>query len=391
VHLDPVGSEDTAASELTGLATEELIDREDEPAEQAREGLPARFRMRHSRHYVDELLGESPLRTVREIAVAEIESPLDDSADLGDLEGSIRRLGVLEPLLVGRGGAHYRVIAGMRRLRAARKVGLGTVPCLVHDVDDEKFEDMRQAAMQRSTESQPSTEPTAPASPMLAPAIPTPTTGEAVEGLEFVSALLPAMNAAGSDRLRWTVLTDLAGVELLRARTISASAETLSRSAPIERTAVRCATLFDDVMSAVATEARLRCVRVEMAVTNPDYQISLDASLCRSALIGLMQCLLAFAARSETVLTLRAQVTSVRPALIVECALQAGDVELSEEALKRFFDAEWREHPSGTRGAQVLAAVAKTAHVHGGRVEVRGRPLHGCAVTFVVPRPLSDI
>ena len=118
----------------------------------AREGLPARFRMRHTPHYVDELLGDAPPRTVREIPISEIESPSDDRAELDDLERSIRRLGVIEPLLVasrGRRGAFYRVIAGMRRLRAAQRVGLGTVPCLVHDVDEERLTDMRDAAMQR--------------------------------------------------------------------------------------------------------------------------------------------------------------------------------------------------------------------------------------------------
>ena len=64
-----------------------------------------------------------------------------------------------------------------------------------------------------------------------APAQPTPqsTIGEAALGLEFVAALLPAMNAAGNDRLRWGVLTDLAGVELSRTKAIAAAQEILTR------------------------------------------------------------------------------------------------------------------------------------------------------------------
>ena len=99
---------------------------EEPPAPKVREGLPARFRMRHTPHYVDELLGDAPPRTVREIPISEIESPIDDHAELADLEQSIRRLGIIEPLArSGRRGAIYRVIAGMRRLRAAQRVGLG--------------------------------------------------------------------------------------------------------------------------------------------------------------------------------------------------------------------------------------------------------------------------
>jgi ParB/RepB/Spo0J family partition protein len=73
-------------------------------------------------------------------------------AQLEDLEQSIRRLGVIEPLLVGRRGGCYRVIAGMRRLRAAHRIGLNTVPCLVHDADEERLADMRRAVIERTTE-----------------------------------------------------------------------------------------------------------------------------------------------------------------------------------------------------------------------------------------------
>ena len=178
--------------------------------------------MRHAPHYVDELLGDAPLRTVREIPLAEIESPTDDRAELDDLERSIRQLGVIEPLLVGRRGARYRVIAGMRRLRAATRAGLDTVPCLVHEVDEDRLTDLRDAAAQRITVApppgSPKSEASAAAADRAAPAeIAAPAAiGEAGLGLEFVSALLPAMNAAGTDRLRWGVLADLAGVEFSR-------------------------------------------------------------------------------------------------------------------------------------------------------------------------------
>ena len=127
-------------------------DRRGGAAAAVREGLPSRFRMRHTPHYVDELLGEAPLRTVREIPLSEIELPTEDRAQLEELERSIRRLGVIEPLLVGRRGACYRVIAGMRRLRAAHRIGLNTVPCLVHDADEERLADMRRAVIERTME-----------------------------------------------------------------------------------------------------------------------------------------------------------------------------------------------------------------------------------------------
>ncbi len=120
-----------------------------------REGLPKRFSMRHTRHYVDELLGDAPLRTVRELPISEIEAPVDEALNLEPLEESIREFGVIEPLLVARRDADYRVIAGMRRLRAARTVGLSTVPCLVQDVDDEGVQSLRMAVLDRVTATSP--------------------------------------------------------------------------------------------------------------------------------------------------------------------------------------------------------------------------------------------
>lgn len=56
---------------------------------------------------------------------------------LSELAASIRELGILQPLLVRkRGGDRVELIAGERRLRAARLAGLEQVPVLVVDTDD---------------------------------------------------------------------------------------------------------------------------------------------------------------------------------------------------------------------------------------------------------------
>jgi ParB/RepB/Spo0J family partition protein len=59
-----------------------------------------------------------------------------DPGDLTELIASIRDLGVLEPILVRQMGKQYQVIAGRRRLEAARSLGLPTIPASVLDVDD---------------------------------------------------------------------------------------------------------------------------------------------------------------------------------------------------------------------------------------------------------------
>jgi ParB family chromosome partitioning protein len=60
-----------------------------------------------------------------------------DEEALSQLADSIREVGVLQPVLVRPAGdGQYELIAGERRWRAARRVGLQTIPALVRDSDD---------------------------------------------------------------------------------------------------------------------------------------------------------------------------------------------------------------------------------------------------------------
>ena len=57
---------------------------------------------------------------------------------LEELRDSIAEHGVLQPLTVRSRGEAYELIAGERRLRAAKMAGLWEVPCIIMDVDMEK-------------------------------------------------------------------------------------------------------------------------------------------------------------------------------------------------------------------------------------------------------------
>lgn len=61
----------------------------------------------------------------------------DDQA-LDELAASIRQHGVIQPIIVRRAGGRFQVIAGERRLRAARRVGLGAIPAIVRSYSDEE-------------------------------------------------------------------------------------------------------------------------------------------------------------------------------------------------------------------------------------------------------------
>ena len=79
---------------------------------------------------------------LQEIDISEIRpnpyQPRDqfDEEALGALADSIRGVGVRQPGLVRPGGDGYELIAGERRWRASRRVGLQRIPALVRETDD---------------------------------------------------------------------------------------------------------------------------------------------------------------------------------------------------------------------------------------------------------------
>jgi ParB family chromosome partitioning protein len=60
---------------------------------------------------------------------------LFDEEALDSLAESIRRHGLLQPLVVRRVAGHYELIAGERRLRAAGRAGVEAVPVIVREAD----------------------------------------------------------------------------------------------------------------------------------------------------------------------------------------------------------------------------------------------------------------
>ena len=60
-----------------------------------------------------------------------------DPEKLAELAASIKRHGIVQPILVKQNGARYTIVAGERRYRAARAAGLMTVPVILTDVDED--------------------------------------------------------------------------------------------------------------------------------------------------------------------------------------------------------------------------------------------------------------
>jgi ParB family chromosome partitioning protein len=110
----------------------------------SKRGLPDYRKMRHDRHFVEELANHSVTNVGLMVEVASIETnreqPRSNLGDLSELTASIRARGVLEPLIVRRAshGRGYQLIAGERRLHAAVEAGLSEVPCIEVTANDQE-------------------------------------------------------------------------------------------------------------------------------------------------------------------------------------------------------------------------------------------------------------
>ncbi len=65
-----------------------------------------------------------------------------NDADLAELADSLREHGLVQPIVVRKRGDRYQLIAGQRRLAAARRLGWEKVPVRVLDVDDRQMSEI---------------------------------------------------------------------------------------------------------------------------------------------------------------------------------------------------------------------------------------------------------
>ena len=84
------------------------------------------------------LVGVATVKTERILDNSQQPRTRYDETKIAELQASIKEKGVLQPLLVREKNGHYEVIAGERRLKAARALGLEEVPVIVRNVSDEE-------------------------------------------------------------------------------------------------------------------------------------------------------------------------------------------------------------------------------------------------------------
>ncbi len=58
--------------------------------------------------------------------------------EIGELAGSIKQYGIIQPLIVTQKNGNYELIAGERRLRAAKSLSLRAVPVIIRQADEQE-------------------------------------------------------------------------------------------------------------------------------------------------------------------------------------------------------------------------------------------------------------
>lgn len=88
---------------------------------------------------------ESPAGSARAVPLDQIDpNPLQpraqfDQGRIAELAESIRSNGIIQPLIVRHHGTRFQLVAGERRLRAAKVAGLSEVPVVVQDFADDQL------------------------------------------------------------------------------------------------------------------------------------------------------------------------------------------------------------------------------------------------------------
>jgi ParB-like nuclease family protein len=381
-EINQAANETIASPETPYLDPDDFAD---VPRSRGREGLPKAFRMRHGSHYVEQLMGDAPIQSVRQIPIDQVVGP-EVKADVSELVASIREVGLLQPLLVtSREPSRFELLAGRHRLSAARQAGLSAVPCLLvntdHDADKLKAHTERKSTIEDK--------PTPP--PVVAPSIDSSATADVLRtafseistSMRFIDSLAPIARINDSG-LRATMLVNAISIEAHRATTLAAAASLLTRREPLRLEAIDGAAVLQAIRAEVRVEARMKGVTIDWTQSVALARTVADVEALSTGWSALVHALLSLADDGDR-LEIMLDAPRVRPALILQVKMHC---DSPAPAGDRFFDATWIDHPAGRSGAVMLAAALQSARLHGGRLSL-GTIDDGLSLTFVAPQPLD--
>jgi hypothetical protein len=342
------------------------------------------------------------------LAVEDIDGgAVGDTLGVRALTRSIAEHGLLQPLLVRRDGARYRVISGERRLVAARAAGLTKVPCVVRQVTADQAAALSSASHADAGDDAPSDQ-------MLVdpdPAVTTQLLARLAADLDLVERRSPGISSAGSldPRLLEALTEELAAIQSAAALLVVDNASMVQRVAVdlLRMQASRAAWLLrasvlvagqgtvevglsrpiGAVLTAVADmfapEARLR--GVDVRVNAPGWNESLpidDRVLVCGVTGGVIATLGLLDGVKGGVIGLSA---TRDPGRAISIQISQEAVGVPDAASSRFFDRGWVDRPGGWAAALGASVVKICAERHGGRASLMVRPVAGTSVELEFP------
>jgi len=316
--------------------------------------------MRADAHYVEQLDGAPSSPSVRLIDARTIEVRGEEPRPAPTFVDSIKRYGVLQPILVQTRGGRYRLIAGRKRLAAAIAAGLREVPCLVQRVDEEQAGLMAEATNLPAQEQVLSGRPAAP------------TVGPAERGAgateQLAQSLLALASSAnllsGGSPLTTAVAADLVRAEAARALLLLLASRVLRDEVPVSRLKVPVRTVIERAMQLTQPERRLRATEVLVLADSvrDGAAVRGDEELLASALAGLVMATVGLVGEKGGPTTLSASVKDGR----VTFAVVQESLSVPLSWVDRTFDAVW---PVATTAAGTLAlmqSARRIGELHGG-------------------------
>ncbi|HZI80995.1 MAG TPA: ParB N-terminal domain-containing protein [Vicinamibacterales bacterium] len=324
-----------------------------------REGLPPAYRMRADAHYVEQL--DAPTNpSVRLIDARTIEVRGEDPRPAAQFVESIKRHGVLQPILVETRGSRYRLIAGRKRLAAAISAGLREVPCLVQRVDEEQAGQLAEATNLPAQEA---------AALPARQAMPAPVERGSGATDQLAQSLLALASSAnllsGGSPLTVAVAADLVRAEAARALQLLLASRVLRDEVPVSRMKVPMRTVVDRAMQMTLAERRLRATEVHVLVDGVrDAAVRGDEELLASALAGLLMATVSLVGEKGGPTTLTASVKDGRATF----AVAQESLSVPESWVERTFDVAWPIANAATGTLALMQSARRIAELHAGTV-----------------------
>ena len=218
------------------------------------------------------------------------------------------------------------------------------------------------------------------AGPVLEPA----TARELTLHLGAIASCLHLLADSGHS-LRDQVVTDLARTELQRATSFVQGLQVLGEDPVLTRRSLRVVELAEQALAAVGPERRLVGVDTSLDAAAIDVVVAGDERWLSVAFAGMAVALLA-ALQAYSVRGARLTVGGSATPAAVTVEMAQDVVTFPAARLARFFDLGWTERPGGAIAGVSLAAAARIAELHGGRLDAVAGSRGGCRLALTLPR-----